>query len=72
MSMISRQAVIITRLADRHEGPDRDFAQSRQVVVDAGDLATVLTSACADDGVIGLGPGRYHIEITEPYDEIKR
>lgn len=72
--MTSQQAVILTRLADRHAQPTsegRQFAETVEVVVPAGTLPDVL-NALADvvDGLdFDTGLSRYSISVSEPFDD---
>ena len=63
-----KQQVVVTRLADRHEGPERSFAESLEVIVEAGPLRSVLQQVA---GVVSrLGVSRYTITIGEPYEAV--
>lgn len=60
------QGVTVTRLADRHADlHGRDFAESVQIVVPAGDLRSVLRAAAE---LVDQPLGRYSITVSEPYD----
>jgi hypothetical protein len=61
------QSVVVTRLADRHADlHTRDFADSFEVVVPAGDLADVLLAAAGQAD--GRGVARYSLTISEPFE----
>lgn len=63
-----RQSVIITRLADRHKGLHaRDFAETHELIVEAGDLDAVFIELAGTVQDI-FGVGRYTISISEPFD----
>lgn len=71
-----KQSVLIVKHADRHESEERDFAETYEYVVHAGNVLVTL------DGLLGeldnvprteletrFPQGRYTILIGEPYDE---
>jgi hypothetical protein len=60
-----KQTVLVTQLADRHAGHDRDFAASFEVVVKAGSLSDVLRQVA---GELDLETSRFSITISEPFE----
>lgn len=68
-----KQQVIVTRLADRHRGPERAFSESYEVIVEAGELPDVLEQVAKHFGpwfpdVALREVWRWTITIGEPYD----
>lgn len=59
------QAVVVTRAADRHAGPDREFAESFEVIVEAGPLPAVLTAVAEQ---LDQPRGRYSITVSDPFE----
>lgn len=68
-----KQQVIVTRLADRHRGPGREFSESYEFIVDAGELADILKEVATLAGPWHPDPAmreiwRWSITIGEPYE----
>ena len=62
-----KQQVIITQLADRHRDNARAFAESHEVITEAGPLRDVLTRVAAV--LAHLPVSRYTVVVGEPYEE---
>lgn len=64
------QTVTITRRADRHEGPERTYADSQSYDVTAGPLPSVLSAAMqgALNAGYSLPTGAYSVSVSEPFE----
>lgn len=68
-----KQQVIATRLADRHRGDPRAFAESYEFIVEASNLEDVLDQV-AEQLLVLIAPEleeiwRWSITIGEPYED---
>ncbi len=64
-----KQTVTIHRTADRHaELHRRQFAETREATVEAGDLADVLDAALDVMEMSDAAPGQFTISIDWPHE----
>jgi len=64
----ARQVIVtVLRHADRHAGPDRDFAECWELTVPAGPLPDVLLEVAVNVEHLPA-EGRYTVTIAEPHD----